>query len=56
VFINDKQDIELKDALECFTKEVVKEQVEIEFTITPENMNLIVRPWKPVSFNCPYKE
>lgn len=56
VLINDKQDIELKDVLKQLVDEVVKEKVEIEFTITPDNQNLIVRPWQPFSYNCPYKE
>lgn len=56
MFINEKRDIDLKDALKLFIDEVVKEKVEIEFTITPENQSLIVRPWQPFSYNCPYKE
>ena len=56
MLINDKQDIDLKDVLKQLVDEVLKEQVEIELTITPENQSLIVRPWQPFSYNCPYKE
>ena len=33
---------------------VKRDKVEVEVTITPDNQTVVVRPWKPFTYTCPY--
>lgn len=33
---------------------VKRDKVEVELTITPDNQTVVVRPWKPFTYACPY--
>lgn len=48
-----KEDITISD-LGIMTKAVKEEQIEIELTITPEQQNVIVRPWRPMKYTTIY--
>lgn len=37
-------------------KRVRTEEVEIEISITPDEERIIINPWKPFKYSCPYRE
>lgn len=42
------------DDIEKMVEIVKRDKVEVELTITPDNQTLVVRPWKPFTYACPY--
>lgn len=35
---------------------VIKDEVEIELNVEPDRQQIIIRPWRPFEYNCPYRE
>lgn len=42
------------DDIDKLVEIVKRDKVEVELTITPDNQTLVVRPWKPFTYACPY--
>ena len=49
-----KEDITISD-LDIMTELAEKKQVEIELTITPDQQQVVARPWKPLEWQTSYK-
>jgi hypothetical protein len=47
--------IEFKATIDELITKAVKESCEITITVSPDNVEIRVSPWKPFSYNCPYK-
>ncbi|MBQ9612247.1 MAG: hypothetical protein IJV14_06620 [Lachnospiraceae bacterium] len=46
--------IKYKDIDELIER-VIKVKVEIELNIEPDKQQLIIRPWRPFEYSCPYR-
>ena len=44
-----------EDHLDSLIHKAVTEKCEISIEITPENVNITIRPWEPFRYSCPYK-
>lgn len=47
-------EIKYKDIDELIER-VIKDKVEIELNIEPDRQQVVIRPWKPFEYNCPYR-
>ena len=43
------------ELIDILAKKVKKDAVEIELNTNPDGLNIIVRPWKPLQYICPYQ-
>ena len=39
---------------QIFIDEIVDKKIEVSMTITPDNVEVHIEPWKPVEYSCPY--
>ena len=46
--------IKYKDIDELIER-VIKDKVEIELNIEPDKQQIVIRPWKPFEYTCPYR-
>ena len=37
-------------------KRVKTEEIEIERSVTPDEVRITINPWKPFRYSCPYRE
>ena len=47
-------DLIFAQMIDLMVEKAKKDQVEIEYNTNTEGQNIIIRPWKPFSYNCPY--
>lgn len=47
--------IEFETTLDELIKKAIQDKCEITINVCPDNVEIRVSPWKPFSYDCPYK-